>query len=89
MVGVGNKGDGAALRTCILLWLRNWVGIVGVGVCVAVELVVGLVADDGKSVAASWGEGEVFGICLSVIGVHSIEQNLVIKGTELYLKKNS
>jgi len=84
MVGVGNKGDGAALRTCILLWLRNWVGIVGVGVCVAVELVVGLVADDGKSVAASWGEGEVFGICLSVIGVHSIEQNLVIKGTELY-----
>ncbi len=84
MVGVGNKGDGAALRTCILLWLRNWVGIVGVGVCVAVELVVGLVADDRKSVAASWGEGEVFGICLSVIGVHSIEQNLVIKGTELY-----
>jgi hypothetical protein len=42
-------------------------------------LVVGLVADDGESVAASWGEGEVFGICLSVIGVHSIEQNLVIK----------
>ena len=76
MIGVGDKGDGAALGTCILLWLRNRVGVVGVGVCVAVELVVGLVADDG--------EGEVFGICLSVIGVHSIEQNLVIKGTELY-----
>jgi hypothetical protein len=84
MVGVGDKGDGAALGTCILLWLRNRVGVVGIGVCVAVELVVGLVADDGESVAASWGEGEVFGICLSVIGVHSIEQNLVIKGTELY-----
>ena len=72
MVGVGDKGDGAALGTCILLWLRDRVGVVGVGVCVAVELVVGLVADDGESVAASWGEGEVFGICLSVIGVHAI-----------------
>ena len=79
MVGVGDEGDGAALRTCILLWLRDRVGVVGVGVCVAVELVVGLVADDGEGVAASWGEGEVFGICLSVIGVHSIEQNFGYK----------
>ncbi len=72
MVGVGDEGDGAALGTCVWLWMRNREGFIGVGVCVAVELVVGLVADDGESVAASWGEGEVFGICLSVIGVHAI-----------------
>ncbi len=67
MVGVGDEGDGAALRTCILLWLRDRVGVVGVGICVAVELVVGLVADDGEGVAASWGEGKVLGICLMII----------------------
>ena len=67
MVGVGDKGDGAALGTCVLLWLRNRVGVVGIGVCVAVELVVGLVADDGEGVAASWGEGKVLGICLMII----------------------
>ena len=67
MVRVGDKGDGAALRTCILLWLRDRVGVVGVGVCIAVELVVGLVADDGEGVAASWGEGKVLGICLMII----------------------
>ena len=67
MVGVGDEGDGAALRTCILLWLRDRVGVVGVGVCIAVELVVGLVTDDGEGVAASWGEGKVLGICLMII----------------------
>ncbi len=67
MVGVGDEGDGAALRTYILLWLRDRVGVVGVGVCIAVELVVGLVADDGEGVAASWGEGKVLGICLMII----------------------
>ena len=33
MVRVGDKGDGAALRTCIRLWLRYRVGVVGAGVC--------------------------------------------------------
>ncbi len=33
VVRVGDKGDGAALRTCIRLWLRNRVGVVGAGIC--------------------------------------------------------
>jgi hypothetical protein len=42
--------------------MRNRVGVVGVGVCVAVELVVGLVADDGEGIAASRGKGKVLGV---------------------------
>ncbi len=36
MVGVRDEGDGAALRTCILLWLRDRVGDVGAAVCLGV-----------------------------------------------------
>ena len=60
--------------------MRDGVGVVGAGVCVAVELVVGLVADDGEGVAASWGEGKILGI-LVVIGVHADEQKWVMIGT--------